>query len=225
MIKELLSIFRSDNPLHDMGEDFAEMMRLARELTTRAGDAYFGEPLSPEERTELYKRDVSVNKLQRTIRKRVIAHLSLRGTAANLPYCLLLMSLVKDVERIGDYCKNLAELREIHPDPLPEGPLLDELREIRKGVETAFASTADVFARSDRDAAAEFIQAGRDLAHRADALVETVAASDYNARDATALALGARHYKRIGGHLLNVLSGVVMPLHKLDYYDERELDE
>ena len=29
-----------------------------------------------------------------------------------------------------------------------------------------------------------------------------------------------RYYKRIGGHVLNVLSGVTMPLHKVDYYDE-----
>ena len=29
-----------------------------------------------------------------------------------------------------------------------------------------------------------------------------------------------RHYKRVAAHLLNVLSGIVMPLHKLDYYDE-----
>lgn len=225
MLKELLSIFRSDNPLHEMAEDFAEMLGIARDLTTRAGSAFFGDPLTAEERTELYKRDVLVNKLQRAIRKRVIAHLSLHGTAADLPYCLLLMSLVKDVERIGDYSKNLAEVREIHPEPLPTGALLDELQEIRKGVDKAFASTAEVFARSDREAAGEFIREGRDLAHRADALVELVAASDHDARTSVAFVLGARHYKRIGGHLLNILSGVVMPLHKLDYYDEKELDE
>ena len=32
--------------------------------------------------------------------------------------------------------------------------------------------------------------------------------------------LGTRYYKRIGGHVLNILSSVVMPLHKIDYYDE-----
>ena len=34
------------------------------------------------------------------------------------------------------------------------------------------------------------------------------------------LVLATRYYKRIGGHVLNVLSSVVMPLHKVDYYDE-----
>ncbi len=32
-----------------------------------------------------------------------------------------------------------------------------------------------------------------------------------------------RSYKRISGHVLNVLSSVVMPLHKIDYYDEDEV--
>jgi hypothetical protein len=37
--------------------------------------------------------------------------------------------------------------------------------------------------------------------------------------------MGARFYKRIAAHVLNVLSSVVMPLHKLDYYDEKRLAE
>ena len=37
--------------------------------------------------------------------------------------------------------------------------------------------------------------------------------------------LAARFYKRIAAHVLNVLSSVVMPLHKLDYYDEKRLAE
>ena len=37
--------------------------------------------------------------------------------------------------------------------------------------------------------------------------------------------LGTRYYKRIGGHVLNVLSSVVMPLHKVDYDDEDEIQK
>ncbi|MEE9132416.1 MAG: PhoU domain-containing protein, partial [Gemmatimonadota bacterium] len=116
MLHELLSIFRSDKPLASMGRNFAQMLRLTYEMTVEAGDIYFGETASPDERTQIYKRDVQVNKLERTIRKQVIAHLSLAGSSASLPYCLLLMSLVKDVERLGDYAKNLSEVREYHPD-------------------------------------------------------------------------------------------------------------
>ena len=35
------------------------------------------------------------------------------------------------------------------------------------------------------------------------------------------MVLLTRFYKRLGAHLLNILTSVVMPLHKLDFYDER----
>lgn len=223
MLRELLSIFRSDNPLRAMGENFAQMLQLTYELAVKTGDIYFGRAVTPEERTDVYKQDVKVNKLERTIRKQVIAHLSIRGNATDLPYCLLLMSLVKDVERLGDYAKNLSEVPDIRPMPLPDDPLVAELKEIRAGVETAFAVTAEVFTTSDRERAIALIGQGRDLTRRCEALIAKIAASNYDANTAVAVVLGARYYKRIAAHLLNVLSSVVMPLHKLDYYDEDEL--
>jgi phosphate transport system protein len=225
MLRELLSIFRSERPLAEMGENFTEMLKTAYEMTLAAGDIYFGDADSPENRTGIYQRDVHVNKMERTIRKQVIAHLSLAGTSASLPYCLLLMSLVKDVERLGDYAKNLSEVRDYHPDPLPDDDFVGELREIRSGTESAFAATADVFTTADRARALELTRVGRELTHRCDALIERVASGNYNAREAVALAMGARYYKRIAAHVLNVLSSVVMPLHKLDYYDEDVLED
>ena len=55
------------------------------------------------------------------------------------------------------------------------------------------------------------------------AMAYWLAGSDHGAGVTTALILGARFYKRIAGHVLNVLSSVVMPLHKLDYYDENAI--
>ncbi len=223
MLRQLISILRSHEPLSEMGENFAQMLKITNETTLKAGDIYFGEEFSPEDRTWVYKQDVKVNKLERKIRKQVIAHLSLAGHAADLPYCLLLMSLVKDVERIGDYAKNLSEVPDFHAGPLPDDAIVKELKEIRAGVETAFQAAAIVFEKSDTERAVELIQQGQDLAHRCDKLVETIARSDHNASTTTAVVLGTRFYKRIGGHVLNVLSSVVMPLHKLDYYDEKVL--
>ncbi len=67
------------------------------------------------------------------------------------------------------------------------------------------------------------MQQSRDVAHRCDALVTRIGRSSYAAGQTTALVLGTRFYKRIGGHVLNVLSSVVMPLHKVDFFDEDEL--
>ena len=225
MLRELLSIFRANEPLAEMGQNFAAMLSLTQQMTIQAGEVFFRMDATPEERTALFKRDVQVNKLERAIRKQVIAHLSISGNRASLPYCLLLVSLVKDVERIGDYTKNLAEAPEYYEGPLPDDATIAELREIRSGVETAFAATSAVFEASDRERALVLIRQGRDLTHRCDMLVERISRSDYAASLTTATVLGARYYKRIAAHILNVLSSVVMPLHKLDYYDESELED
>jgi phosphate transport system protein len=220
MLRQLLSIFRASNPLTAMGVNFSQMLKLAYETTMKAGEVFSGTGLKPEERTWIYEQDVQVNKLERTIRKQVIAHLSIRGNAPDLPYCLLLMSLVKDVERLGDYAKNLSEIADLYTGCLPEDELSAELQEIKAGVETAFAATSDVFERSDTERAMELTRHGQDLARRCDMLIERVAHSDHDSRTVASLVLGTRYYKRIGGHVLNILSGVTMPLHKLDYYDE-----
>lgn len=223
MFRELISIFRADNPLGRMGDNFAKMLSLTRDQTIRAGEIFFSKPPSPEERTQIYKQDVKVNKLERKIRKQVIAHLSIAGNSADVPYSLLLMSLVKDVERIGDYAKNLAETLDVSGAILPDDDTVAELREIRNGIEGTFEAVAEVFAQSDEEEAVALIRQGRDMSHRCDALIDRIAKGDYDAATTVAVTLGTRFYKRIGAHLLNILSGVVMPLHKLDYYDEKVL--
>jgi phosphate uptake regulator len=225
MLRELISIFRSSDPLREMGEHFSNMLGIARELTVKAGEIFFECKEAPEERTWIYDQDVKVNELERLIRKQVIAHLSLTGNTVNLPYCLLLMSLVKDVERIGDYSKNLTEITEFFSGPLPDDDLVAELREIRNGVETAFEGTAQILDSSDREAALGLIQQLKGLARRCDMLVVQAARGSYDASTTAAIVLAARYYKRIGGHVLNILSSVVMPLHKVDYYDEDAVPE
>ena len=112
MLRELLSIFRTYDPLRAVGQNFATMLTLAYEMTVSAGEMFFTSAASPEARTDLYQHDVRLNQLERKIRKQVVAHLSMSGNRLDVPYSLLLMSLVKDVERIGDYAKNLSEISE-----------------------------------------------------------------------------------------------------------------
>jgi phosphate transport system protein len=223
MLKELISIFRAGDPLQDMAEKFNNMLQLTDEMTLAGGEIFFGSDSSPEARTAVYKKDILVNKLERKIRKRVVAHLSLQSSTGDLPFCLLLMSLVKDVERIGDYATNLAEISEHHPDSLPEGKITKELGEIRKETEEILTVTSDIFKNSDRERAIDIIMDAKNIQKRCDTLIVSIAGSDYSARQATVIALGARFYKRIVGHTHNIMSAVVMPLHKLDYYDEKEL--
>ena len=220
MLRELLSIFRVSDPLSGMGANFGRMLQLTYDMNIAAGQIFLGREDRTAERDQIYGWDGQVNELERVIRRQVITHLAVPGNEADLPYSLLLISLVKDVERLGDYAKNLSEIVDIRPDPLPEGPALTELLEIRDAVEHSFRSCADVFVGSRKDEALQLIQQGRETARRCDRLITEIGHGDYDAATTTALILGTRYYKRIGGHFLNVLSSVVVPLDKVDYYDE-----
>ena len=220
MLRELISILRASDPLGDVAKNFGSMLGLALEMNIAAGQIFFGENRGDEEITRIHEKDGDVNALEREIRRQVVTHLAVAGNEADTPYSLLLMSLVKDVERLGDYAKNLSELVEIRPEPLPPGPELEELQEIRRGVEHTFRRASEVFTESNQEQAMELIRHGRQVARRCDRLVMSIGRSNYDAATTTAFILGTRYYKRIGGHVLNILSSVVMPLDRVDYYDE-----
>ncbi len=71
------------------------------------------------------------------------------------------MSLVKDVERIGDYAKNVVEAREFLPAGLPDDARVTELKEIRGAVEGSFRDLARVFEEMDREEAKHWLASSR----------------------------------------------------------------
>ncbi len=221
MLRELKALFSPHEPLAEMGEDFARMIDLTGESVREAGLAFFSaDPLDADLETAIRKRDIKVNKLQRKIRREVVAHLSLDPTRSDVPYCLLVMSLVKDVERLGDYAKNLAGIRSLHPDPLPDDEIVRELDGIRDWVAGDYERLWEVFESHDAERAGEMIVKGRNITRRLDAMIDETVEAGYSGRTTAVLVLGMRFYKRIVAHLVNILTGVVQPLHKLDYYDE-----
>ena len=54
----------------------------------------------------------------------------------------------------------------------------------------------------------------------AEALIGTVAHGHAAPPQTTAMVMAANHYAHIAAHLARILSGVVLPLHELDLYDE-----
>lgn len=130
--------------------------------------------------------------------------------------------LGKDVERLGDYAKNLSEIVDIRPEPLPEGPVLTEPMNIRGRVETVFRSCLDAFSDSRNDKVADLIKQARETARRCDRLIMVIGHSDYDAETTTAFVLATCYNKRIRVRVLYVRSSVVMPLDKVDFYDEDE---
>ncbi len=164
---------------------------------------------------EIKATDQRVNDGEREIRRDLVIHASVVG-AIDTPAILVYMSIVKDIERIGDYGKNLRDLGKDGVD-LSEFPAWHELRD---EVSQMIADTAETFAARDQERATALLVRGDELLDQFDAAVSTLVRGEDDRPHAVGRALAARYLKRIVAHLTNVLSAVVMPIDRLDYFDE-----
>jgi phosphate transport system protein len=183
-----------------------------------AMDALLGRRSPHEVGAELRSTDHRVNEAEREIRRELIVHASVQGAIDTLAI-LVYMSIVKDIERIGDYAKNLFDLAD-DGARLTSGPLAAELAEHAESIPRFMAASAECFRDRDLERARELLPEGDVLLDRFDSRVSALVRGDASDPEAVATALANRYLKRIVAHLMNLLSAVVMPVDRLDYFDE-----
>ena len=222
MFRELLTAWRKTDPLKEMYESLITMIEGGEWMFAASWEAAAEGKVRAEVKDKIYRRDIEVNRTERTIRRRIVEHLSVQP-GVDVPACLVLMSVVKDAERVGDYCKNILEVGGMVAEPLTSCAFHDRFQEAYGDIYATFGKTRNALADSDEMLGHEVIVEERDIAARCDALIERIASGDLTARLAVPWALLARHLKRVSAHLGNMASSLVMPLHKLDYFDEKWL--
>ena len=194
------------------------MMTRAGKLVHQAGDVFRGEPMSANEQEAFYADDRRINETEQRVRRQVVSRVTL-SSAVHRTRLLAFLSLVKDMERLGDYAKNLLEAAALLPRPLPHPGVPEELDGIRRDVESILDEAYGVLESSDEERAWILLDHGYQVSIRCDALLEGLARSDLPAPIAVPSALATRYYKRVAKHLMNLLSSVVMPLDRIGYYD------
>jgi phosphate uptake regulator len=143
--------------------------------------------------------------------------------AADLPLVLAYMSTVKDAERIGDYAKNVYDLVRYGAD-FENAPDRKELEAYRDRVSQLLADAAEVFRAQDSEAAQTLIDKADGFLDDYDDHVKLAYKSEGPASEAVSRALYYRYLKRITAHVMNFLTSLVMPIDRLDYYDEEKGD-
>ena len=170
---------------------------------------------------DLRESDARVNRAERELRQALVVHATVHGTS-RVAAILVYMSVVKDVERIGDYAKNIYDVAAQGVD-LSDAPDRAVLIEYRRRISSMISEASTIFADDDRAKAAAFISEADVLLDEFDAHVSDLVITDQSGQEAVPRALLYRYYKRIVAHLMNLLSAVVMPLDRLDYFDEERV--
>ncbi len=222
----VLDFFRggADSQLEEIEGLIIQMLLDCRHTFDLAINAVIGgtEPATVGKR--ISKTDVGVNKAQRKVRKELVVHASVRGTSADLPMVLSSMSIVKDAERIGDYSKNIWDIADAGVD-LSHANDIGTLLKYRDRTSSMIGETARVFRERDVGAAHRMIQIADRIQDEYDAGIrELLLQGDADGSESVARALLYRYFKRITSHAMNVLTSLVMPVHRLDFYDEKKAD-
>ncbi|MCK4294678.1 MAG: hypothetical protein KAY65_15865 [Planctomycetes bacterium] len=224
MFKNLLSFWKGKDFLAQVFEEFKGMLDDSEFMFRAVCSRLLDNVEEPDLKKRLYEVDKKVNLLQKGIRKRIVEHLSFQPTV-DVTACLLLMSVVKDAERLGDYAKNLYEVTELLEKPVGRALFTEYFNGIDKDILTLFEQTKDAFIGADEDKAKLAWGYERGIAKECDRIVERVAHSDLSVNQAVCFALVARHFKRIMAHLVNIATSVILPLSDLDYFDERRAND
>ncbi|MFH2008836.1 MAG: phosphate uptake regulator PhoU [bacterium] len=216
MLKQIIEIWRSRRTESRLYSEFVEMLEMDWEMFEIVMEVLAGHVQADTVQDDLLRRDIQINRKERSIRKQIVERMSLRS-GGTVPASLVLMSVVKDAERVGDYCKNLLEVAQMLSKPVSELRYCGEVIEFGQHVTQIFKSSIRAFVEEDADLAREIIQDEELMNKRCDRLVEAIARSDLDANEAVCTALWIRFLKRIEAHLSNICSSLVLPVHRLDY--------
>ncbi len=219
LFRTLIQAWRGASFMNQVLQDF-ETMLLQGEGMFRASKKLFLEEKDIEAaREEIRSLDVKVNKTERKIRKRLVEHISMNPEQDTVA-TLVMMSVVKDAERIGDYCKNFVEVAELMETPLA-GTWRAFFSRLFCDVEVLFPQTRAAFFETSKDHATRVMEEDYRLAKLCDEKVEEVARSDLSTNQAVCYVLLLRYLKRVAAHLGNIASAVVQPVHKIDFLGNR----
>lgn len=222
MFKKWLAIFKKDTLMDRAYQRSFDMLAITMAMCMEA-KVSLRQRKDSEIDLSMKDKDKEVNKYEREVRRMVFNHLAVQGTA-DLPSGLALISIIIDIERLGDYAKNMLELAHDHPGKLHGGKFEEEFVRIEIAVENSFVQTKKCFEEGDADLALELLDQYAWVNDICDEIVKTVVKekdSNIHPGDAAALVLYVRWLKRINSHLRNITTSVVNPFDRIGFQPKK----
>lgn len=215
MFKGIFSGAQRSPLIESAFDDISEMLRQSAHMLDLALEALLdNKPLQ----ADLDELDDPVDEAERMVRRSVLEHLSF-NPQQDLVASLVLVSMVQDAERIGDFARGIGEIVPLARSPR-SGPFADQLRRIVQELRPLFEETEKAFAKDDPKRARAVMEKASALKAELQSYTADVAASELTADMAVVYASAARILRRIGAHLSNIASSVAQPYDRIRHGDE-----
>ena len=218
MIREILKLLSKDNLQVQALSECYEMLDICHTMVHASVES-LRLTNSAQVAVNIYEMDQKLNSFERDVRRKVMTHLSL-GHTADIASGLTLVSIVIDLERIGDYTKNIYDLAVTHPKRLHAGDLEPRLAAIEKTALGNFDRTVRAFKEGNLEEAKRLMEEYKaDISKQCREMEQELVSgkSTLPMSEGVTVALYTRFLKRISAHSRNLISSLVNPFHRIGY--------
>ena len=219
MFKQIFELFKSDSLYEQALQECHEMLEIDRQMFNESINTLRNSDTA-DIPIDIYAMDKKINEFERDVRRKVMTHLVVSGKD-DLGSGLILVSVVIDIERIGDYTKNIYDLAVQHPKKLSGGEYEQELSNIESATKEFLNNAIDAFKTQDIDKARQLmLNYKTDIASVSTEIVDGIVSGknqSFSSEEAGSLCLYARYLKRIAAHSRNLVSSIVNPFERIGY--------
>ena len=219
MFKQIFELFKTDSLYEQALAECHEMLEIDREMFNESINSLRHSDTA-EIPIDIYKMDKQINEFERDVRKKVMTHLVVSGQK-DLGSGLILVSVVIDIERIGDYTKNIYDLAVHHPEKLLCGANENEVIKIEVAAKDFLNQTIDAFKSQNIESARKLMQEYKtDISAASSEIVNSIISGsndELSADKSSTLCLYLRYLKRISAHSRNLVSSIVNPFERIGY--------
>jgi phosphate transport system protein len=218
MFREILKFWTSKDLMKRALAQTEEMFRITNQLFDDVSQYFLNnQPVS----YDIYKRDQEINRYEIQIRREVLEHLTINPREDVLA-ALIMTAVIIHLERIGDYSKNIYELRELHGRPFHFSKTHEKSTQFYARVHSMFDNTRRAFFNGEPQQGRQVMDDHEQLKKDCDAHIKKITESEeFNSRDAVVSVLTSRYFKRVSAHLFNIASSVVNPYDLIGFARDR----
>ena len=223
--KSIFYAFQEDTAINDIYQLSKDMMASSQAMF-KYSVASLRNKESLAEKRDIPEEDKKLNALEAEVRKHLFIYLTIDRAVKNHRAVLVTSLISHDIERIGDYSKNIYYLGEKYQDSQKFGKFDGSLSEIESELLTEFDNSVKYFQDFDegehKSASAHLTSANEKIEALLRELQDSPENSGLDTKVIISLVLYLRFLKRISSHLRNVATSYYNPVDRIGFKVEEE---
>ena len=226
IFKDIINAWKSDDLLSQAWEESMSMLILSRKIFKKSIN-YLNSGVDIESVKELKRRDIAINNYHKSVRRKLVTHFSLGENTKHIASGFILAEMTVEIERIGDYCKNISDITLARESKINFDSLATKIKDVEIEVLKRFKETIVAIDSQNQKIATDIVKSYKPyVAKISDEIVHSIISNTIkvnSGNDAATIVLYARYLKRIGAHLKNITTTVINPYDKVGYQNDLNL--